>query len=257
MAHSGHHAAAVGLPGSIRPQPGIARQLLACSRTLLGVNHQQGLHQAPHLPRLESPALLVEGHLQSLRLRQPLHDLRLLEGPLLLEVVPRVHADRTHVEHHADGPNVRLLVVILLQHLGGHGQHGAHHFVQPLGLLGEPGGQAHVYELQGGHAAVVHPHVVLQLDVAVHDAVVVQIGSPREHLPGVLCDDVRFEAHSPPAHIVFFHALGAHISCQGTSRTKFHDQVEVINRLIGCVQAHNVGVGKLPRNLELFHEALV
>ena len=163
-----------------------------------------GRGSVPHLPDQQTlPMQSVRYSLLASRIcgAQYLHEvhagvgdvleLLVVEVGLLVEdgVVDVLHglaeegrrAGQQHVAQHAQGPHVAAVVVVAVQHLRGRVVAGAHLLGQSL-VGREVLGQTEVDQDQRRVGVVVLEQEVLQLQVAVHDAVLVQVVDRAEHV---------------------------------------------------------------------------
>mmetsp|Transcript_102246 Transcript_102246/g.243808 ORF Transcript_102246/g.243808 Transcript_102246/m.243808 type:complete len:209 (+) Transcript_102246:341-967(+) len=204
---------------------------------------------------LQLPAPVVILYLE-LRILQRVQDLLLVHRSVVIASEPRVHANRAHVQDHANAPNVDFLVVVFLAHFGRHEHQSAHTLMQPPVLL-DPGRQAHVDKLQVCPVGLLHAHIVLQLNIAVHHRHAVQVRDAGEHLPGVLRNELGVQAHRPDAKIIFGNSLAADVLSQCATFAELHDQVIVLIILIGRVELHDVRVGQPASHPQLILEGLL
>mmetsp|Transcript_44193 Transcript_44193/g.111936 ORF Transcript_44193/g.111936 Transcript_44193/m.111936 type:complete len:260 (+) Transcript_44193:344-1123(+) len=158
---------------------------------------------------------------------------------------------------HTQRPHISLLIVGLLQQLGGHVVDSPDLPCQ-FRLAAQSACAAKVRQFNGSLWAFVRQQIVLRLHIPVDEPVVVQEGQPVQHLPSISCCHIRGQSTvisrivSPPILDIALDA-GHEIP----ARAQVHDEVIAVTLREEAVQLHDVRVIELTTGRQLcFHLGL-
>mmetsp|Transcript_68155 Transcript_68155/g.160422 ORF Transcript_68155/g.160422 Transcript_68155/m.160422 type:complete len:232 (-) Transcript_68155:374-1069(-) len=161
-------------------------------------------------------------------------------------------------EHEGDDthtPNVTALVVASIQNLRSDVARRAQNVLQRAAFL-EGARKAEVRQLQRSLIVLRLYQVVFWLDVSVDDAVVMQVGNTRQHLPHELACSVhrQLRARSSTSSLDGSGIGGSEHLGQRAAFAELHDQMHAFARLKHFIELDYIRMVELSRNLQLIFE---
>mmetsp|Transcript_175407 Transcript_175407/g.562746 ORF Transcript_175407/g.562746 Transcript_175407/m.562746 type:complete len:260 (+) Transcript_175407:483-1262(+) len=158
---------------------------------------------------------------------------------------------------HTQRPHINLLIVGLLQQLGGHVENSPDLPCQ-FRLAAQSARAAKVCQLNGSLWASVRQQIVLRLHIPVDEPVVVQEGQPVQHLPSISCCHIRGQS-TVISRIVSQPILDIALDTghEITTCAQVHDEVIEVTLREEAMQLHDVRVIELTTSRQFgFHLGL-